>query len=108
VNTPSKSYPSSPSSSFKSSSSIDDLKDAASSAVDSVRDTVGDAVDRGQAAMSQAGAKANDIAESAQQQITTFASELTKMTRQNPLGALAGAAIAGLMVGLLMKGGNRD
>jgi hypothetical protein len=98
LNTPSKSYPSSPSSSFKSSSSIDDLKDAASSAVDSVRDKVGDAVERGQAAMTQAGTKANDMAESAQQQITTFASELTKMTRQNPLGALAGAAIAGLMV----------
>jgi ElaB/YqjD/DUF883 family membrane-anchored ribosome-binding protein len=108
VNTPSKSNFSSPSSSYKPSSSIDDLKDTASSAVDSIRDTVGDAVDRGQAAVSQAGATASDIADSAQQQITTFASELSKMARQNPLGALAGAAIAGLLVGLLARGASRD
>ena len=89
MTTPLKSYPSSP------SSSIDDLKEAASSAVGSVRDTAGDAVDRGHAAISQAGAKAGEVAETAQQQITTFASELTKMTRQNPLAALAAAAFAG-------------
>ena len=109
MNTTSKTNPSSPSSSsFKESSPINDLKDAASGAVGSVREAVGDAVDRGQAAMSHVGANANDMAKSAQQQMTTFASELTKMTRQNPLGALAGAAIAGLVVGLLARGGGRN
>jgi len=95
MNSPAKPY----------SPSTVDLKDAASSAVDSVRDAVGDAVDRGQAAMSQAGAKANEMAESASQQITTFASELAAMTRRNPLGTLAAATIAGVLVGLIVRGG---
>jgi hypothetical protein len=76
----------------KSSSATDNLADAARYAVDSVRSTIGDAVDRGQVAMSQAGAAANDMADSASRQITTFASELTAMTRRNPFGTLAGAA----------------
>jgi ElaB/YqjD/DUF883 family membrane-anchored ribosome-binding protein len=101
VDTPSKSYSSAQSPSNKPAM---DLKDTASKAVDSVKGTVGDAMDRGQAAMSHAGAKANEIADSASQQMTTFASELTSMTRRNPLGALAGAAIAGMMVGLMARG----
>jgi ElaB/YqjD/DUF883 family membrane-anchored ribosome-binding protein len=88
----------------KSSSTTDNLADTARHAVESVRNTIGDAVDRGQAAMSQAGTAANDMAESASQQITTLASELTAMTRRNPLGTLAGAAIVGVLVGFLARG----
>jgi ElaB/YqjD/DUF883 family membrane-anchored ribosome-binding protein len=88
----------------KSSSATDNLADTARHAVDSVRTTIGDAVDRGQAAMSQAGTAANDMVESASQQITTFASELTAMTRRNPLGTLAGAAIVGVLFGFLARG----
>jgi ElaB/YqjD/DUF883 family membrane-anchored ribosome-binding protein len=99
----------SPTKPYSSNASTSDLKDPASSAVDSVRGAVGDAVDRGQTAMSQAGAKANEMADSASQQITTFASELAAMTRRNPLGTLAAATIAGVLVGLIMRGGgNRE
>jgi ElaB/YqjD/DUF883 family membrane-anchored ribosome-binding protein len=88
----------------ESSSATDNLADTARHAADTVRTTIGDAVDRGQAAMSQAGAAANDMADSASQQIRTFASELTAMTRRNPLGTLAGAAIVGVLVGFLARG----
>jgi ElaB/YqjD/DUF883 family membrane-anchored ribosome-binding protein len=61
-------------------------------------------VDRGQAAFSQASAAASEMADSASQQVTTFASELATMTRRNPLGTLAGAAIAGMLIGFLARG----
>jgi hypothetical protein len=58
-------------------------------------------VDRGQAAVGQATAAAGDMAKSASQEVTTFALELEAMTKRNPLGALAGAFLAGILVGLL-------
>jgi hypothetical protein len=41
---------------------------------------------------------------SASQQVTTFASELEAMTKRNPLGTLAGAVIAGVLIGVLARG----
>jgi ElaB/YqjD/DUF883 family membrane-anchored ribosome-binding protein len=105
MNTPAKPHASHQSTPFKSPSSTDNLADTARGAGDSVRDTVGEAVDRGQAALSQASAAASEMAESASQQVTTFASELAAMTRRNPLGTLAGAAIAGVLIGFLARGG---
>jgi len=109
MNTPAKPYASQQSTPSKSSSSTDNLADTARGVGDSVRNTVGEAVDRGQAAFSQASAAASEMAESASQQVTTFASELAAMTRRNPLGTLAGAAIAGVVIGFLVRGrGDRD
>ena len=103
-----KPYSSGHSTPSKPSSSTDHFADTARGAVDSVRDTVSEVVDRGQAAISQAGAAANKMAETASQQVTTIASELAAMTRRNPLGTLAGAAIAGVLIGFLARGhGNR-
>jgi ElaB/YqjD/DUF883 family membrane-anchored ribosome-binding protein len=108
MNATSKSYPSGHSTPSKPSSSTDNFADTARGAVDSVRDTVSEVVDRGQATISQAGAAANKMAETASQQVTTIASELAAMTRRNPLGTLAGAAIAGVLIGFLARGhGNR-
>jgi ElaB/YqjD/DUF883 family membrane-anchored ribosome-binding protein len=104
MNTPPKPYSSGQPTPSESSSSTDNFADTAAGAVDSVRKTVGDAVDRGQAAISQGSAAANEMAESASRQVTTFASELATMTRRNPLGTLAGAAIAGVMIGFLARG----
>jgi hypothetical protein len=83
---------------------VDAITDTALGAIDSVKSTVGDAVDRGQAAVDKASAAAGDMAKSASQQVTTFASELEAMTKRNPLGMLAGAFVAGLFVGLLKRG----
>ena len=108
MNTTPKPYPSGHSSPSKPSSSAEIFADTARGAVDSVRDTVSEVVDRGQAAISQAGEAANKMAETASQQVTTIASELAAMTRRNPLGTLAGAAIAGVLIGFLARGhGNR-
>jgi hypothetical protein len=72
--------------------------------IDSVKNTVGDAIDRGQAAVSQATGAAGDMAKSASHQITTFALELEAMTKRNPLGILAGAVMAGVLIGVLARG----
>jgi hypothetical protein len=83
---------------------VDAVTDTALRAIDSVKSTVGDAVDRGHAAVGKASAAAGDVAKSASQQVTTFASELEAMTKRNPLGMLAGAFTGGLFVGWLRRG----
>jgi ElaB/YqjD/DUF883 family membrane-anchored ribosome-binding protein len=88
----------------KPSQLSDTITDTALGAVDSVKNTVGDAVDRGQAGVNHATAAASDMAKSASQQVTTFASELEAMTKRNPLGTLAGAVIAGVLIGVLARG----
>ena len=54
--------------------------------------------------VNHATAAASDMAKSASQQVTTFASELEAMTKRNPLGTLAGAVIAGVLIGILARG----
>jgi hypothetical protein len=88
----------------KLSQPTDTITDTALGAVDSVKNTVGDAVDRGQVVVNHATAAASDMAKSASQQVTTFASELEAMTKRNPLGTLAGAVIAGVLIGILARG----
>ena len=85
------------------SQASDTLADAARGAVDLAKSTVGDAVERGQAAVSHASAAAGDMAKSASQRATTFASELEAMTKRNPLSILAGAVMAGVLIGALMR-----
>jgi predicted RNA-binding Zn-ribbon protein involved in translation (DUF1610 family) len=69
-----------------------------------MRNTAQDVRKQGQEALSHAGATATEMADSASRQVTTFASEITKMTRDNPLGALAGATMFGVLIGLLLRG----
>jgi ElaB/YqjD/DUF883 family membrane-anchored ribosome-binding protein len=80
------------------------LADTTRGAVESMRNTAQDVTKQGQEALSQAGAAATEMADTASRQITTFASEITKMTRDNPLGALAGATMFGVLIGLLLRG----
>ena len=102
--TSSKPYSPGQSGSSKPTYSSDTLGDTARSAIDSVKNTVGDAVDRGQAAVSQAGTAASEMAESATRQMTTFASELEAMAKRNPLGTLAGAVMVGVLIGFMARG----
>ena len=82
----------------------DTIADTALGAVESVKNTVGDAVDRGHAAVSHATAATGDMAKSASHKVTTFASEFEAMTERNPLGTLAGAVMAGVLIGFLARG----
>jgi ElaB/YqjD/DUF883 family membrane-anchored ribosome-binding protein len=57
---------------------------------------------------SQVGAAASDIAErganaasAATDQAKTFATELENIARRNPLGAIAGAVVVGVLIGIL-------
>jgi ElaB/YqjD/DUF883 family membrane-anchored ribosome-binding protein len=106
MNAPARPHSTGQSGSFKPNQTSETLGDTARSAIDSVKSTVGDAVDRGQAVASQAGAAASEMADSATQQMKTFASELEAMTKRNPLGTLAGAVMAGVLIGFLARGGH--
>ena len=55
-----------------------------------VSDVAGDLADRGSA-----------MASTATEQAKTFASELESMARRNPIGALAGAVLVGVLIGVL-------
>ena len=55
-----------------------------------VSDVAGDLADRGSA-----------MASTATEQAKTFASEVESMARRNPMGAIAGAVLVGIMIGLL-------
>ena len=45
-----------------------------------------------------------DVAASATQQFKTFTNELEDIARKNPLGALAGALVIGIVIGLIARG----
>jgi ElaB/YqjD/DUF883 family membrane-anchored ribosome-binding protein len=51
----------------------------------------------------QVSAKATELADVASQRANTFASELERMGRQNPLGAIAGGVMVGVVIGLLAR-----
>ena len=52
----------------------------------------------------QIGSTASGIANAASDQAKTFASELERMGRNNPLGALAGALVVGVVIGMIGRG----
>jgi hypothetical protein len=65
----------------------------------------------GQTVASQVGSTASglahtsaDMASSANEQFKTFAADLERIARKNPLGALAGALALGIVIGLIARG----
>jgi len=60
--------------------------------------------DAGHDAADQLGNKASGLANAASEQAKTFASELERMGRNNPLGALAGALLVGVVIGMIGRG----
>jgi ElaB/YqjD/DUF883 family membrane-anchored ribosome-binding protein len=65
-------------------------REVSSNVAGRVGDVASDLADRGA-----------EMASSATDQAKSFASELEKMARRNPIGALAGAVVIGVMIGLL-------
>jgi ElaB/YqjD/DUF883 family membrane-anchored ribosome-binding protein len=63
-----------------------------------------DALDTAKKKTSEVADKASDLAHSASEQAKTFASELERMGRANPLAAMAGALVVGVVIGLMGRG----
>jgi CHASE3 domain sensor protein len=104
MNMTSKPYSPGQPASTRASAATDTMADVARGAVDAVKSTMGDALDRGQAAVSNASDVANDMAETANRQMKTVASELEAMARRNPLGTIAGAVVIGFLAGFVARG----
>jgi ElaB/YqjD/DUF883 family membrane-anchored ribosome-binding protein len=66
------------------------IEEVSSQVTSRVSDVAGDLADRGSA-----------MASTASEQAKTFASELEGMARRNPMGAIAGAVLIGIMIGVL-------
>jgi ElaB/YqjD/DUF883 family membrane-anchored ribosome-binding protein len=69
-----------------------------SEALDTAKKSTSDVAD-------QIGSTASGMANAASEQAKTFASELERMGRNNPLGALAGALLVGVVIGMIGRGG---
>jgi ElaB/YqjD/DUF883 family membrane-anchored ribosome-binding protein len=63
-----------------------------------------DAVKTAKQATSDVSSTASDLASSASEQTKTLVSELERVGRNNPLGAIAGALLIGVLVGLIGRG----
>jgi ElaB/YqjD/DUF883 family membrane-anchored ribosome-binding protein len=58
----------------------------------------------GETVASQVGTAASGMANAASAQAKTVASDLESAVRKNPLGAMAGALVAGILIGLMGRG----
>jgi ElaB/YqjD/DUF883 family membrane-anchored ribosome-binding protein len=83
-------------------SDFNSLKDTVT---DYISKTGSDALDSAKKTTSDVANKASDLASAASEQAKTFASELERMGRNNPLGAIAGALLVGVVIGLIGRGG---
>ena len=59
----------------------------------------------GNAVASQIGDVATDMASATKEQVKTFASELETMARKNPLGTIGVTLLAGVIIGMITRGG---
>jgi ElaB/YqjD/DUF883 family membrane-anchored ribosome-binding protein len=77
------------------------ISDAGSMAVKSAKGATSDVASQVGTAASNIADKGSEMAQAASEQAKTFASELEKTARANPLGALAGALLVGVVIGLI-------
>jgi ElaB/YqjD/DUF883 family membrane-anchored ribosome-binding protein len=84
-------------------SAAETATDAARGTVDTVKSAAAEAFDRSQAAVSNAGQAANDVAAMATKQMKSLTSELEAMARRNPLGTIIGAIAIGFFVGFVAR-----
>ena len=77
------------------------ISDAGNMAVKSAKEATSDVASQVGAAASNIADKSSEMAQAASEQAKTFASELEKVARANPLGSLAGALLVGVVIGLI-------
>jgi ElaB/YqjD/DUF883 family membrane-anchored ribosome-binding protein len=84
---------------------VDTAKKMTSDVANRASDIAGAASDTAKKVTTDVADKASNIASAASEQAKTFASELERMGRANPLGTIAGALLVGVVIGLLGRGG---
>jgi ElaB/YqjD/DUF883 family membrane-anchored ribosome-binding protein len=84
---------------------VDTAKKMTSDVANRASDIAGAASDTAKKVTADVADKASNIASAASEQAKTFASELERMGRANPLGTIAGALLVGVVIGLLGRGG---
>jgi ElaB/YqjD/DUF883 family membrane-anchored ribosome-binding protein len=72
---------------------------------DYISKTGSEALDTAKKATTDVANKTSDLASGASEQAKTFASELERMGRNNPLGVIAGAVLVGVVIGLIGRSG---
>jgi ElaB/YqjD/DUF883 family membrane-anchored ribosome-binding protein len=77
------------------------MSQASTQAVKSARDATSNLAGQVGDAASDLADKGGQLVSSAGDQAKTFASELETMARRNPLGALAGAVVIGVLIGIM-------
>lgn len=73
------------------------ISKAGTDAMKAAKQTTSDVAD-------QVGKASSSIADAASEQAKTFASELERVGRNNPIGAIAGALLVGVVIGLIGRG----
>jgi ElaB/YqjD/DUF883 family membrane-anchored ribosome-binding protein len=83
----------------------EDFNSLKNTMTDYISKTGSNALDSAKKTTSDVANKASDLASAASEQAKTFASELERMGRNNPLGAIAGAVLVGVVIGLIGRSG---
>ena len=77
------------------------VSQAGSEAAKSAREVTSNVTDQVGGVASDLAGKGAQMASAASDQAKSFASELENMARRNPIGAMAGAVVVGVLIGLL-------
>jgi len=77
------------------------VSQAGSEAAKSAREVTSNVTDQVGDVASDLAGKGAEMASAASDQAKSFASELENMARRNPIGAMAGAVVVGVLIGLL-------
>jgi hypothetical protein len=77
------------------------MSQAAGEAAKSAREVSSNVAGRVGGVASDLAHRGADMASTATEQAKTFASELERMARRNPIGAMAGAVLVGVLIGAL-------
>jgi len=77
------------------------VSQAGSEAAKSARDVTSDITDKVGGVASDLAGKGAEMASEVSDQAKSFASEIENIARRNPIGAIAGAVVVGVLIGLL-------
>jgi ElaB/YqjD/DUF883 family membrane-anchored ribosome-binding protein len=87
-----------------SEAAIGAIRDSGEEALQAAKNATNEMTNRVSSAGAAIAEKGSELADAATQQAKTFASELERVGRANPLATIAGALVVGVVIGLLGRG----